>query len=74
MGGHWNWDEKDKKFAAYFNELGHLFYEAYSDSTTWLDAVRVSISGMLLMSKFMWRQGFISCPEICTADTPKMEV
>ena len=28
---------------------------------------------MLLGSKFLWRQGYVRCPESCSADTPQSE-
>lgn len=28
------------------------------------------VNNFLLMSKFMWRQGYVKCPTVCSSDTP----
>lgn len=36
-------------------------------------AERSSLNNFLLTSKFMWRQGFIKCPEVCDRGTPAID-
>ena len=32
-----------------------------------------NVSFLLLMSKFLWRQGYVRCPEYCSPDAPEAE-
>jgi hypothetical protein len=54
LGGHWGFDEND---AAVVTMLDLLY-----------DGVWRNLA--LLAAKFLWRQGYVRCPESCSADTP----
>ena len=56
-GGHWFWDEKQ-------NNVSELVAAAHLESASGF---------FLLSSKFLWRQGFLRCPEYCSTDTPARE-
>ena len=56
-GGHW-W--LDPLVESLFHTQGH-------------DHGRFSPDQMLLGSKYLWRQGYVRCPEYCSTDTPQSE-
>lgn len=52
---------------------GHWGLDPYWDEFSQTQGQRLSMSQMLLMSKFMWRQGYVRCPETCSWDTPQSD-
>ena len=59
IGGHWGLNEKVVKF---------VNHPETPDGTK-----TVSPDNFLLLSKFLWRQGYIRVPKTCSADTPADE-
>ena len=53
-GGQWFWDAKQ-------NNVSKLVRAAHLESASGF---------FLLSSKYLWRQGFVRCPEYCSLDTP----
>lgn len=52
---------------------GQWFYNQSYDIQTGLDVAGTTdmVTDFLLTSKFLWRQGYIRCPEVCSSDTPQ---
>ena len=59
VGGHWHSKSSYYRLPAELEEFGNEQNIG----------VRTDISGFLLQSKFLWRQGLVRCPEMCGADT-----
>lgn len=61
IGGHW-----------WYSPMGALNNSASVDTShgaaDWLGSTTGSRSRALLASKFLWRQGYIRCPDVCSAD------
>ena len=55
IGGHWNDNLKTMNVSELVHKAG----------------IPAAASYFLLSSKFLWRQGFLRCPEFCAADTPE---
>lgn len=52
---------------------GHWSWNKEYDISAMSSNYSTLSSSFLLSSKYLWRQGIIRCPEICSEDTPAME-
>ena len=71
IGGHW-WfkNSTDNKTLATktAHDMGLGGAPFSKDASAWMGVGQGSRSRMLLASKFLWRQGYVRCPETCSSD------